>query len=598
MRWFAVLPLLFLWVTSALCVIPLDDHPCWESTDQDYATGGAFGDLDHDGDLDLATGNGNDMQMERDKVYYNVGTRLETSASWSSGDLAYGCHIDLGDVNQDGWLDLAVANYLTPYRDDVYINLGGTLESTPSWQAADIDHSFALAWGDVDLDGDPDLAVACGERYSSEPEESKLYLNYDGLLEEYASWYSRIGFAYDVTWGDVDLDGDLDLFVAKDGEKNDLYLNIGGALEENPCWSSDESWGTIQAAWGDVDADGDLDVAVANNAQLSGVSNFQVYLNVDGMLETSAGWESQISRDYCSCVAWGDVDGDGDLDLAGGGWWEPVVVFENIDGTLETVPSWSWRPSSVYDLVCEQVVWGDVDGDGVCNVLGEVHSGDGLTQLFTLDHAPLHTVERVVADGVELGPDQFTVDLVLGTIVLAEPPIDQVAIDYTYSNDLDLVVTNWDQYEPSYQFENLVVPAIEVDAVPEEIIVPRGGELILDVTVTNRTSSPVSSTAWVDVILPNGKPYGKNPIVGPQPFSLSAGQSRQKHLRHKVPNNAPLGTYQYQVKVGERPSDIIDQSSFSFTVIQGSMAGDHGGVDGVWTTDDTEWSVTWIEMRR
>src|SRR5262245_20777354 len=83
-----------------------------------------------------------------------------------------------------------------------------------------------------------------------------------------------------------------------------------GDLPLHLAWLSDESDITTSVAWGDMDGDGDLDLAVGNYEQPT-----RVYRNDHGVL--TAIWASaEVSRTLS--VAWGDVDNDGDLDLAVG----------------------------------------------------------------------------------------------------------------------------------------------------------------------------------------------------------------------------------------------------------------------------------------
>ncbi|MCB0611611.1 MAG: VCBS repeat-containing protein, partial [Lewinella sp.] len=142
-------------------------------------------------------------------------------------------------------------------------------------------------------------------------------------------WYADTS---SVAWGDWNGDGDLDLALGNWGDApSRVYANNGKTLildwEESPGVYARGSYAdTRSVAWGDWDGDGDLDLALGNSGAPS-----QVYSNDAGTLTLA--WEEPPGvyalggyADTLS-VAWGDWDGDGDLDLALGNASDPRRVF-------------------------------------------------------------------------------------------------------------------------------------------------------------------------------------------------------------------------------------------------------------------------------
>ena len=155
-----------------------------------------------------------------------------------------------------------------------------------------------------------------------------------------------------VAWGDWDGDGDLDLAVGNGedlaGQPIRVYANSGGDLAL--AWTSPENDDTRSVAWGDWDGDGDLDLAVGNYD-----GNNRVYANSGGDLTLA--WTSLESY-FTTSVAWGDWDGDGDLDLAVGNNRGSSQVYANSGGVLTQV----WLSPESGSI--SSIAWGDWDGDG------------------------------------------------------------------------------------------------------------------------------------------------------------------------------------------------------------------------------------------
>ncbi|KPK71754.1 hypothetical protein AMJ87_06755 [candidate division WOR_3 bacterium SM23_60] len=476
-------------VCTLLLVIPYPNQPDWESTDDDYSTGGALVDIDLDGDVDFVTGNGNDMDRDPNRVYYNIGDSLEAVASWISADSGYNAHISVGDINDDGFPDLAVANYGDPYAvqyDKLYYNQTGTFDPLPGWRPHDLDNSFGCALGDVDGDGDLDLAVACGENYGGSAQTAKLYQNNGGVFDTLPIWESSISSYFcGVTWVDIDADGDLDLALAGCHRQNIIYRNNSGLLEASPYWQSPTSYGTIQIACGDVDGDGDQDMVCANNGQLGGPSNCELYLNTGATLDTLPAWTSQ-ALNYYSCVTLGDVDRDHDLDIAAGGWWESVKVFENDSGSFPLTPSWQWIPSNPYDLVCENISFGDVDNTAPSSIINEKHIVQPDERVFYLENRWLISIDRVRRTSGDVAHDEYCFSYTDGWVSVKDiiATEETLWVDYTYAYDLDLAVTNWRQYRGNFLFYNRYdVGIVEHSTQNQHVVIsfpnPNRGEFVV-----------------------------------------------------------------------------------------------------------------------
>ena len=171
-------------------------------------------------------------------------------------------------------------------------------------------------WADVNGDNYQDLYVVNGRYPVGEP--NRLYLNNgNGTFREHA----REAGVADKNWGlgasfaDIDNDGDLDLFVSNYVGRNGLYLNNGKGVFSDVSEQVDngqQGWGKGPTL-GDIDHDGDLDL-YEGDCKLAN----QLYIN-DGS-GTFVDQAAKLPQLQCSTVrtkgtAFADVDNDGDLDL-------------------------------------------------------------------------------------------------------------------------------------------------------------------------------------------------------------------------------------------------------------------------------------------
>lgn len=458
-----------LFLASAACLalveasIPLENTPSWSSTSNDYSTGGGFWDIDTNGYIDFCMSNGNDMALNYNAVYFNDNGVLENTASWRSSDNGNFGHLYLGDIDNDNLMDMAVA-YLGPNGDHqarVYRNTGGTLTTAPWWKSKDTTTFFDCCLGDVNLDGWLDLAIAGGDAYSSTAEPLKIYFNHSGTLDTLPGWTSLNQVLVDaVRFADLNNDGRLDLIANGKGRLY-VYYERGDTLERTPSWTDTTGTGVmgLRLAAGDYDNDGWLDLAAVANGQTGSPNAIRIYHNNAGVLTKPPAYVLERGSDYSSCVAWGDVNNDGWLDLAAGGWWDPLHVYENRAGALDTVPGWTWVNSN---LVAEAVVWGDTRNLHVVPA-DETFSGDGARKLFRVRRIPFQTFAGVEVSSVPVPRSNYSFDPLTGYVSLRDAPpsgVDNVAVHYAYSEYPDLGVTNWTDSDHNYLFFNTTPSAV------------------------------------------------------------------------------------------------------------------------------------------
>ncbi len=218
----------------------------------------AWGDVDNDGDLDLAVGNGILGSSQQNYLYVNGGDGSFAQQAEFGGlqtdSLAW------ADYDHDGDLDLAVGNggFTGEQTNYLYIN-DGDLTFTKSTAFGEGD-TATVAWADADNDGRIDIAVG-----NWNGGQSYLYLNQsDGTFAEYAAFGTHD--TNTLAWGDYDHDGDLDVALGNGdfgtAEQNSLYVNDGTGV-----FTKQDEFGigsTDALAWGDYDGDGDIDLAAGN----------------------------------------------------------------------------------------------------------------------------------------------------------------------------------------------------------------------------------------------------------------------------------------------------------------------------------------------
>jgi TolB protein len=329
-------------------------------------------DLDADGDLDAVFAN---AQQKSSQVWLNDGgVQGGTPGHFSdSGQrlTAQGHGIDVGDLDGDGDLDVLVTSH-TANATEVYLNDGNARFERVD-QAFDGSIGYRAVLADVDGDGDLD---AVGEDGS----ETSVYLN-DGTGHFVQS---EISFPLTVILGDLDGDGNVDVFIKEEGVGYTAMLN-DGAGSFSSHWAHEDATAMQMGdlALGDVDNDGDLDIVITNGHFQSTSHPALVFMNDGGVQGGTPGQFTdsgqRLSAVNNAGVALGDLDGDGDPDLVLTDYQKPNQVWVN-DGMGSFSDSGiRFGDGQFY----RHAHLGDLDGDGDLDVfLATFGIGEGPNEIW------------------------------------------------------------------------------------------------------------------------------------------------------------------------------------------------------------------------
>lgn len=309
-----------------------------------------WADVENDGDRDLLV----TFRSAQNRIYLNSGGGEFTEFSEAAGlrtddQRSYGA--SFGDMNNDGFVDLFIANYSSGQNgqnnvNEFYLNQGideqngewlGFLDQGQQMGLEEIPgtQSFQSQWVDFDLDGQLEVHVVRDR--SSLP---NYLLEFDG--DEFLDFAPQTGLDVMINCmtssaADYDCDLDEDIFITGFYGENQLLANDGNGVFapasdaselplSNVLQAGDASWG---ANWLDVDNDGweDLHVAVGTTIFIELAldpeytmtfdlnPNDAFFWNEGGVFELDTSVVFTDQADYSFATTTGDYNSDGFPDL-------------------------------------------------------------------------------------------------------------------------------------------------------------------------------------------------------------------------------------------------------------------------------------------
>jgi hypothetical protein len=376
--------------------------------------GCVFFDFDNDGDLDIYLVNGRYLETVssvrgrrlagelKNALYRNNGdgTFTDISDAAGVGDPGFGMAAVSADYDNDGDRDLFVTNY---DRDTLYRNDGDGTFTDVTQEAGVGSELWSVGASFFDADGDGLLDLYVGGYLVFDPEYRNYFAaeafpgplayrgqkdilfhnNGDGTFTDVAKEAgvgTANGRAMGVSVGDIDDDGDSDIFVANDGMENFLYRNRGDSTFENIALRTGTAFGQNGEAtsamgpeFGDFDGDGLVDLLVPD------MRYGCLYRNTgDGFFEEKSA-EAGLAAVLGQYTSWSgnffDFDNDGMLDIfivnGDAHHLEPEedILFRGVGGgRFADVSSSSGAALEVKGVGRGSAV-GDIDNDGDLDLL-------------------------------------------------------------------------------------------------------------------------------------------------------------------------------------------------------------------------------------
>jgi hypothetical protein len=359
----------------------------------------AVADIDNDGDMELIAEAWYELHVWNHDGTAYPGWPVSTGTSWNTAPT-------VADLDGDGDMEIiaALGASMGVWHHDATV--------FPGWPRAVSENLNAPAVGDIDGDGEPEIIA--GESRPQFPDTVPFSLhawNADGSAVAGFPVGNLNSIRGPVALGDLDNDGDIDI-ACRCGDYVYAWDNAGAALPGWPVATGDPTRNSATSI-GDLDGDGDLEVVIGGyevhafehdgsyvagfpvSAPTTGNINSSPILadidadpttleilvkvidgvfGVDNAGNTLPGYpyfldDENNTGTYSPSPAVGDADGDGDLEMVFTSITANIAFFDEVEAWTDGLAAW---PQAQHDAQNTCLLAGadcppDFNGDGVVN---------------------------------------------------------------------------------------------------------------------------------------------------------------------------------------------------------------------------------------
>ncbi|MCP4543857.1 MAG: hypothetical protein GY832_42630 [Chloroflexi bacterium] len=289
-------------------------------------------------------------QYGNDPVYY-APSPANPKGAWSSYQIGAGAGLSLGDVDEDGDMDVVTGGkvYLCP-ENPAQINWPLLVSDPPP--GASFDKS---AVGDVDRDGEPDILF-------SEGEGTQVVVYFGPDWSRSQTVFTGNNGMHTLQFVDLDADGDLDVFAGEihGSGRTFAFENADG---DGTSWTPHEMAGgdpdgTHNGWVGDMNGDGRPDLLGKH------YSGGQITVWYNTLKWSLDHWHYiSVTTNHAQTfgLAFGQVDDDTNVDIVSGRYW-----YANPGGDMTS----TWTQSAAFPNDIHAVLFVDVDDDAMTDMIG------------------------------------------------------------------------------------------------------------------------------------------------------------------------------------------------------------------------------------